>query len=118
MGRLVRRVGSTPQPSAVDCWESATVRRARVQRRVRLNLLRPLSCKVSPVRPLTPVEGQRLAIRNSLEYGASNARSEATNTHLRRLTRGAYGYSSPDSLIARATLTRGGLNITLPGRAA
>ncbi|WP_322767899.1 ISL3 family transposase [Frankia sp. Cr1] len=64
------------------------------------------------------VETQRLAIRNTLEYSCSNARSEATNTHLRQLTRGAYGYRSPEALIARATLTRGGLDVVLPGRAA
>nr|WP_131766600.1 transposase [Candidatus Protofrankia californiensis] len=62
------------------------------------------------------VEEQRLAIRNTLEYAVSNARSEATNTHLRQLTRRACGFHSPDALIAKATLTRGGLNITLPGR--
>ena len=64
------------------------------------------------------VEAQRLAIRNTLEYGVSNARSEATNTHLRQLTRGACGFRSYETLIAKAALTRGGLDITLPGRAA
>ena len=62
------------------------------------------------------MEEQRLAIRNTLEYGVTNARVEATNTQLRQLTRGARGYREPDALIARATLTRGGLNITLLGR--
>jgi hypothetical protein len=42
--------------------------------------------------------------------------SEATNTHLRLLTRRAYGYHSPDALIAMADLTRGGLCPALPGR--
>jgi hypothetical protein len=46
----------------------------------------------------------------------SNARSEATNTHLRLLTRRAYGYHSPEALIAMADLTRGGLCPPLPGR--
>ena len=36
----------------------------------------------------------------------SNALSEATNTHIRLLTRRAYGYHSPEALIAMATLTR------------
>nr|SCV11749.1 transposase IS204/IS1001/IS1096/IS1165 family protein [Candidatus Protofrankia californiensis] len=62
------------------------------------------------------VEEQRLAIRNTLEYAVSNARSEAANTHLRQFTRRACGFHSPDALIAKATLTLGGLNITLPGR--
>jgi hypothetical protein len=46
----------------------------------------------------------------------SNARVEATNTHLRLLTRRACDYHSPDSLIAIADLTRGGLCPPLPGR--
>jgi transposase len=48
---------------------------------------------------------------------ASNARSESTNTHLRLLTRRAYGYHSPDSLIAMADFARGRLCPPLPGRA-
>ena len=53
---------------------------------------------------------------NAVEHGLSNARVEATNTHLRLLTRRAYGYRSPESLIAMADLTRGGLCPPLPGR--
>jgi transposase len=56
-------------------------------------------------------------IHNTLDHNISNARSEATNTHLRVLTRRAYGYGSPDALIAMATLTRGGLCPNLSGRA-
>lgn len=55
-------------------------------------------------------------LHNTLDSGLSNARSEATNTHLRVLTRRAYGYASPDALIAIADLTRGGLCPPLPGR--
>jgi transposase len=57
-------------------------------------------------------------IWNTLDHGLSNARSEATNTHLRALTKRAYGFHSPDALIAMALLTRGGLCPPLPGRAA
>lgn len=57
-------------------------------------------------------------ICNTLDHGLSNARSEATNTHLRALTKRAYGFHSPDALIAMALLTRGGLCPPLPGRAA
>jgi transposase len=60
----------------------------------------------------------RQLIRATLEHGLSNARSEATNTHLRVLTRRAYGYHSPQALIAHAMLARGGLRPDLPGRAA
>jgi transposase len=56
-------------------------------------------------------------IHNTLDHGLSNARVEATNTHLRVLTRRAYGYHSPDALIAMAMLTRGGLCPPLPDRA-
>jgi transposase len=55
-------------------------------------------------------------ILNAVAHHLSNARSEATNTHLRLLTRRAYGYHNPDSLIAIADLTRGGLCPPLPGR--
>lgn len=55
-------------------------------------------------------------LHNTLDSGLSNARVEATNTHLRVLTRRAYGYASPNALIAIADLTRGGLCPQLPGR--
>ncbi len=55
-------------------------------------------------------------IWNTLDHGLSNAKSEATNTHLRALTKRAYGFHSPDALIAMAMLTRGGLCPPLPGR--
>ncbi|HUH70465.1 MAG TPA: transposase [Mycobacterium sp.] len=45
---------------------------------------------------------------NTLDHGLSNARSEATNSHLRALTKRAYGFHSPGALIAMALLTRGG----------
>ena len=55
-------------------------------------------------------------IRNTLDHGLSNARSESTNTHLRVLTRRAYGFRSPQALITMAMLTRSGLCPPLPGR--
>lgn len=60
----------------------------------------------------------KLLVHNTLDHGLSNARSEATNTHLRALTKRAYGFHSPDALIGMAMLTRGGLCPALPGRAA
>ncbi|MGH3810830.1 MAG: ISL3 family transposase [Pseudonocardiaceae bacterium] len=68
------------------------------------------------VRLAKTIKHFRALILNAVEHGLSNARSEATNTHLRLLTRRAYGYRSPDSLIAMADLTRGGLCPPLPGR--
>ena len=38
------------------------------------------------------------------------------NTHIRALTKRAYGYHSPEALIGMAMLTRGGLCPPLPGR--
>jgi transposase len=58
----------------------------------------------------------RPLIRNTLDHGLSNARSESTNTHLRVLTRRAYGFHTPDALITMAMLTRSGLCPPLPGR--
>ena len=58
----------------------------------------------------------RNLIWNTLETGTTNARVEATNTHLRALTKRAYGFHSPGALIAMASLTRGGLCPPLPGR--
>ncbi len=39
-----------------------------------------------------------------------------TNTHIRALTKRAYGYHSPEAFIGMAMLTRGGLRPPLPGR--
>ena len=64
------------------------------------------------------IRRHRELIGNTIDHGLSNARSEATNTHLRALTKRAYGFHSPDALIAMALLTRGGLCPPLPGRAA
>ena len=58
----------------------------------------------------------RQLIWNTLDHNVSNARSEATNTHLRALTKRAYGFHSPEALIGMAMLTRGGLCPALPGR--
>ncbi len=62
------------------------------------------------------IKKYRELIHNTLDHGLSNALSEATNTHLRLLTRRAYGYRSAEALIAMADLTRGGLCPPLPGR--
>jgi transposase len=65
------------------------------------------------------IETYRDLIWNAISRrGISNARVEATNTHLRVLTRRSYGFHTPEALIAMAMLTRGGLRPELPGRAA
>jgi transposase len=55
-------------------------------------------------------------ILNTLQHHLSNARTEATNTHLRALTKRAYGFRTPEALLAMAMLTRGGCCPPLPGR--
>lgn len=60
------------------------------------------------------VRQQQIQIYNSVVVGLSNARVEATNTHLRALTKRSYGFHSPEALIAMSTLTRGGACPALP----
>jgi len=74
-------------------------------------------CRLEPFVKLAKIiKKYRVLILNAVAHGLSNARTEATNTHLRLLTRRAYGYHSPEALIAMADLTRGGLCPPLPGR--
>jgi transposase len=62
------------------------------------------------------IRAQQVQIYNSIVCGLSNARVEATNTHLRAITKRDYGFHSPEALIAMATLTRGGACPALPQR--
>ena len=64
------------------------------------------------------VRRHRVAIEESLRSGTSNALVESTNTKIRVLTRVAFGFRSPDALIAMAMLALGGVCPDLPGRAA
>lgn len=64
----------------------------------------------------TTIRRHLTAIHNMLDTGLSNARTEASNTQFRLLTRQAFGYHSAEALIAMATLKRGGLCPPLPGR--
>ena len=52
----------------------------------------------------------------TLDHDLSNALIESTNTKIRLLTRIAFGFRSPDALIALAMLTLGGHRPALPGR--
>jgi transposase len=58
----------------------------------------------------------RASIDNALEHNLSNALIESTNTKIRLLTRIAYGFRQPDTLIAIAMLSLGGFRPPLPGR--
>ncbi len=56
------------------------------------------------------------SIHAALDHRLSNALVESTNTKLRLLTRMAFGFKSPEALIALALLDRGGYCPPLPGR--
>lgn len=53
----------------------------------------------------------------ALEHGLSNALIESVNTKIRLITRIAFGFRSPQALIALAMLSLGGHKPALPGRA-
>jgi len=56
------------------------------------------------------------SILAAIEHGVSNGRIESVNTKIRLLTRIAFGFRSPEALIALAMLNLGGHRPTLPGR--
>lgn len=62
------------------------------------------------------IRKHRAAIQATLDHGLSNALIESTNTKIRVLTRMAYGFKSPEALIALALLALGGYRPDLPGR--
>lgn len=64
------------------------------------------------------ITDHRRGIEAALTHGLSNARVESVNTRLRLLTRIAFGFRSPDALVALAMLDLGGLCPPLPGRTA
>jgi transposase len=63
------------------------------------------------------VTAHRASIQAALTEGLSNGLVESANTKIRLLTRVAFGFRSPDALIALAMLSVGGLCPLLPGRA-
>ncbi len=58
------------------------------------------------------------SILAAIEYGLSNGRIESVNTKIRLITRIAFGFATPEPLIALAMLSLGGHPPALPGRAA
>ena len=59
---------------------------------------------------------RRASIEAALTHNMSNALVESTNTKIRVLTRVAFGFKSPEALIALAMLSLGGYRPALPGR--
>ena len=68
------------------------------------------------------VELQRRIVKHqasilaAIEHGLSNGRIESVNTKIRLITRVAFGFRSPEALIALAMLNLGGHRPVLPGR--
>ncbi|MBI2170377.1 MAG: ISL3 family transposase [Actinobacteria bacterium] len=62
------------------------------------------------------VAAHRDGIKAALVHRLSNALVESMNTKIRLITRVAFGFHSPDALIALAMLSLGGYCPTLPGR--
>jgi transposase len=74
-------------------------------------------CRLQPfVKLARTITDQRAGIEAAIDNRLSNARVEAINTNIRLITRRAFGFHSPDALIALAMLTLGGLCPPLPGR--
>ena len=74
-------------------------------------------CRIEPFVELArKIRRHRVAIEEALRSGTSNALLESTNTKIRVLTRVAFGFRSPDALIAMAMLAVGGVCPNLPGR--
>lgn len=72
-------------------------------------------CRLAPfVKLAKTITKQRDGIEAAIRHGLSNARIEQVNTQLRLITRRAYGFHTPQALIALAMLTLAGLCPPLP----
>lgn len=99
--RFVFAVKGQAGKQALDRWLS-WARRCRIDAFVNL------------ARRITAV---RARIDATLDHGLSNALIESVNTKIRLITRVAFGFRSPEALIALAMLSLGGHRPVLPGRA-
>ena len=72
-------------------------------------------CRLAPfVKLARTITEQHAGIVAAIEHGPSNARVEAINTQIRLLTRRAFGFHSPNTLIALAMLSLADLCPPLP----
>ena len=74
-------------------------------------------CRIPAFVKLTrSIVKHKARILAAIEHNLSNGLIESTNTKIRLITRIAFGFKSPEALIAIALLTLGGHRPTLPGR--
>lgn len=99
--RLVFKLKGVRATALLEAW-LAWARRCRIPAFVRL---------------ARSISEHRAGIQAALTEGLSNGLVEAVNTKIRLLTRVAFGFRSPQALIALAMLSLGGLCPPLPGRA-
>lgn len=99
--RYVFKVKDEAGKQALDRWIS-WARRSRIPAFVQLQ---------------RRIVKHRTAIDAALEHRLSQGLIESTNTKIRLLTRLAFGFRSPEALIALAMLALGGHRPALPGRA-
>lgn len=100
----LRRIFTMPYDAAVealDRWIS-WARRSRIPAFVKLQ---------------RSIVKHRNRILAAIKHNLSNGLIESTNTKIRLITRMAFGFTSPDALIALALLSLGGHRPALPGRA-
>jgi transposase len=99
----LRLIFAMPYPAAVEAiqrWIS-WARRCRIPAFVKLS---------------KSIVKHQARILAAIEHNLSNALIESTNTKIRLITRMAFGFKSPQALIALALLSLGGHQPTLPGR--
>ena len=98
--RLVFQLPYEEAVPTLDAW-IGWARRCRIPRFVKLQ---------------RTIVAHRDTILASIEHHLSNGLIESVNTKIRLITRTAFGFASPDALIALAMLNLGGHRPVLPGR--
>ncbi len=98
--RLIFGLDPAEAPAALDRW-IGWARRCRIPAFVALQ---------------HRIVKHQASILAAIDHGLSNGRIESVNTKIRLLTRIAFGFTSPDALIALAMLTLGSHPPSLPGR--
>ena len=98
--RLVFQLDHDEAPHALEAW-IGWARRCRIQAFVELQ---------------KRIVKHKASILAAIQHGMSNGRIESVNTKIRLITRVAFGFRSPQALIALAMLNLGGHRPVLPGR--